>query len=87
MNHNSSSIDPMKEGHPEPFSEPRTMPKGWRFMADLEAGSPANGDQAVQATYADDSDPEMPLDTFPKLRTMPEGWDMTGYVKDQNGMA
>ena len=22
-------IDPMREGHPEPFSEPRTIPTGW----------------------------------------------------------
>jgi hypothetical protein len=23
------AIDPMLEGHPEPFSEPRTIPTGW----------------------------------------------------------
>ena len=22
-------VDPMVEGHPEPFSEPRTIPTGW----------------------------------------------------------
>ena len=26
---NNSPIDPMREGHPEPFSEPRTIPTGW----------------------------------------------------------
>ncbi len=24
-----NAIDPMREGHPEPFSEPRTIPTGW----------------------------------------------------------
>ena len=28
-NRNSQPIDPMREGHPEPFSEPRTIPTGW----------------------------------------------------------
>jgi hypothetical protein len=26
---NHKNIDPMREGHPEPFSEPRTIPTGW----------------------------------------------------------
>ncbi len=25
----NKTIDPMLEGHPEPFSEPRTIPTGW----------------------------------------------------------
>lgn len=25
----TTQIDPMLEGHPEPFSEPRTIPSGW----------------------------------------------------------
>ncbi len=25
----TTQIDPMLEGHPEPFSEPRTIPTGW----------------------------------------------------------
>jgi hypothetical protein len=25
----SENIDPMAEGHPEPFSQPRTIPGGW----------------------------------------------------------
>jgi hypothetical protein len=25
----NAAIDPMLEGHPEPFSEPRTIPTGW----------------------------------------------------------
>ncbi|HEX7433562.1 MAG TPA: hypothetical protein VF326_07870 [Anaerolineaceae bacterium] len=28
-NRNRPPIDPMREGHPEPFSEPRTIPTGW----------------------------------------------------------
>jgi hypothetical protein len=26
---NNTPIDPMREGHPEPFSEPRTIPAAW----------------------------------------------------------
>ena len=28
-NRNAPAIDPMREGHPEPFSEPHTIPTGW----------------------------------------------------------
>lgn len=36
MTTNSSSIDPMREGHPEAFTLPRTIPNGWD-LSDLFA--------------------------------------------------
>jgi hypothetical protein len=29
MNPRKPIVDPMREGHPEPFSEPRTIPTAW----------------------------------------------------------
>ncbi len=38
----NQTIDPMREGHPEPFREPRTIPAAWdvtSWMSDEEDGS------------------------------------------------
>jgi hypothetical protein len=29
----TSVIDPMAEGHPDPFADPRTIPTGWEVSA------------------------------------------------------
>jgi hypothetical protein len=36
MNPGKAPIDPMKEGHPEPFPEPRTIPTGWDLSEFLD---------------------------------------------------
>ena len=36
MNPGKSPINPMKEGHPEPFPEPRTIPTGWDLSEYLD---------------------------------------------------
>ena len=36
MNPGNSPIDPMKEGHPEAFPEPRTIPTGWDLSEFLD---------------------------------------------------
>jgi len=33
-------IDTMREGHPEPFSEPRTIPTGWDLSEMLSKQTP-----------------------------------------------
>ena len=37
-NRRTTQIDPMLEGHPEPFSEPRTIPTGWDLSEMLSTG-------------------------------------------------
>ena len=55
--------DPAQEWTPEPFPEPRTVPKGWVTSA-LAAKKPASPE-----TPEDDWQPE----TFPEPRMFP--WD------------
>lgn len=41
MNPAKFPINPMKEGHPDPFPEPRTIPTGWdlsEFLDQIAAG-------------------------------------------------
>ncbi|WP_303773460.1 hypothetical protein [Anaerolinea thermophila] len=45
MNPHRVSFDPMKEGHPDPFSQPNTIPNGW----DLTDANLANHPQARAA--------------------------------------
>ena len=61
MSAHPSPIDPMREGHPEPFSMPRTIPNAWD-LSDLFASpdmSPAevNGTAFEQNTGSHDVSP------------------------------
>lgn|GEM_PF-3918386 len=56
---NQYSIDPMLEGHPEPFSMPRTIPDGWdlsEFFASPEMPhAEVNGTAYEQTTGRHDA--------------------------------
>jgi hypothetical protein len=57
-------IDPMLEGHPEPFSMPRTIPTGWD-LSDLFASpemphAEVNGTAFDQNTGNNDVSPSKP---------------------------
>ncbi len=41
----SISVDPMREGHPEPFSEPRTIPAGWDVTGWIDPRDDAGAEQ------------------------------------------
>lgn len=61
MTTHSHSIDPMREGHPEPFSMPRTIPNGWD-LSDLFASpelphAEVNGTAFDQNTGLNDANP------------------------------
>lgn len=51
MKNQNTPIDPMREGHPEPFSMPRTIPDAWD-LSDLFA-SPEMPHSEVNGTAYD----------------------------------
>ncbi len=60
MNPGKPPTNPMKEGHPEPFPEPRTIPTAWdlsEYLPFLGAGAD-KADEDRQDAYRREADPD-----------------------------
>jgi hypothetical protein len=60
MTPGKSPTNPMKEGHPEPFPEPRTIPTGWDMSEFLDDAS----DPEREASHRE-TDPDEDWGDFP----------------------
>ena len=58
-----TQINPMLEGHPEPFSEPRTIPTGWDLSEMLPPGQKVELTKKSQdELWLLSEDEDLPLD-------------------------
>lgn len=89
---NDSPPNNLPEGHPEKFPNVRTYPKGWDLSdltspVDNTGQGMKNPKQTENSSQRSDSPPadltEGHPEKFPKVRTYPKGWDISGLSSQQ----